>query len=95
MFSKHTNFYTNLWFTPKFQLKFLETENADDYCITNDELRVALRKTKHVKSPGEDNLNSELYKYAGVLFNDRFLRFLNKIYQTTTLPEEWKTSIII
>jgi len=35
-----------------------------------EELKEAL-KNKNGKSPGEDNLNSELHKYAGDSFNER------------------------
>jgi hypothetical protein len=32
--------------------------------ITSEELEKALKLTKNGKTPGQDNMNSELYKYA-------------------------------
>jgi hypothetical protein len=46
----------------------------DDEIITMEEWEEAL-KIKNVISPGEDNLNSELYKYAGASFLERLLFF--------------------
>jgi hypothetical protein len=39
-----------------------------------------LKLTKNGKTPGQDNINSELYKYAPEEFKLRLLRFLNYIY---------------
>ena len=48
--------------------------DVDDETITTEELKEALQ-TKNGISPGEDNLNSELYKYAGATFHERLLFF--------------------
>ena len=45
--------------------------------------------------PGEDNLNSELYTYAGEMLHDRLLVFLCNIYMMGEIPEEWKNSTVI
>jgi len=39
-----------------------------------------LNLTKNGKAPGQDNINSEPYKYAPVEFKLRLLQFLNNIY---------------
>ena len=44
-----------------------------------------MEKLKDEKSPGENNLNSELYKYAGDSVHEGLLDFLNNIYRT-----EWE-----
>jgi len=43
-------------------------------------LLVIKRKAKNVKTPEQDNINSELFKYAPVEFTLRLLQFLNNIY---------------
>jgi hypothetical protein len=53
---------------------YWSTQN-DVEIITMGELKEALKKTKNGKSPGEDNLNSDLYKHAGVSFHERLLIF--------------------
>ena len=56
---------------------YWSTQNADVEIITMGELKEALKKKKKGKgkSPGEDNLNSEFYKHAGVSFRERLLIF--------------------
>jgi hypothetical protein len=39
-----------------------------------------LKLTENGKSPGEDNINSELYKYAPEEFKLRLLKFRNNVY---------------
>ena len=39
------------------------------------ELKEALKKTKNIQSPGEDNFNVELYKYAEDSLHERVLVF--------------------
>jgi len=39
-----------------------------------------IRDSKRWKSLGEDNLNSQLHKYAGKSFHERIFLFFNTIY---------------
>jgi len=49
--------------------------------VTLDELEMMLKLTKNGKSPGQDNINSEFYKYGPEEFKLRLLQFLNNIYR--------------
>ena len=52
--------------------------NSTDYLhafINLDELEKVLKLTKNGKNPGQDNINSELYKYAPEEFKMRLLKF--------------------
>jgi len=64
-------YYEKLWNTTN--IKELQLEyNSTDYLhafITLDELEKVLKSTKDGKTPGQDNINSELYKYATEEFN--------------------------
>jgi hypothetical protein len=51
--------------------------NHKDALIKSDESEKALMKNG--KSPGEENINSELYKYIPEEFKLRLLKFLNDI----------------
>src|SRR5215510_11928017 len=62
--------------------------------ITLDELEKVLKLTKNCKIPGQDNINSELYKYAPKDFKLRLLYFLNKIYRQNRIPDEWRNAVI-
>jgi hypothetical protein len=48
-----------------------------------------------IKSPGKDQINSELYKYAGNNFHNRLLQFFNMVYLSKTIPNEWRRSITV
>ena len=63
--------------------------------ITQEELDTVLKLLKNGKSPGEDNINSELYKYAPKEFKQRLLKFLNEIYYQQHIPNEWRNAIVI
>jgi len=65
--------------------------------IVGTKLRLGkiLQTAKDGKSLDEDNLNSQLHKYAGELFHGIQLLFFNTIYMMCETPEEWKNSIVI
>jgi hypothetical protein len=68
--------------------------DVDDEIIKTEELKEALQ-TKNGISPGEDNLNSELYKCAGATFHERLLFFFCNICMMGEMPEEWKKSVLM
>ena len=53
-----------------------------------------LKLTKNGNAPAQDNINSELYKYATVEFKLRLLQFLNNIYRENHIPNEWRNAVI-
>jgi len=54
--------------------------NHIDIVIKLAEFEKALKLTKNGKSPGENNINSDLEKYAPEEFKLRLLQFLKTIY---------------
>jgi len=89
-------YYEKLWNTTNINELQLEHNSADylHACITFDELEKALKLTKHGKSPGQNNINSELYKYAPDEFKMRLLQFLNNIHRENCIPNEWRNAVI-
>jgi hypothetical protein len=53
-----------------------------------------LKLTNNGKTPGQDNINSELYKYAPEKFKLRLLPFLNNTYRENRIPDEWRNAVI-
>jgi hypothetical protein len=53
-----------------------------------------LKLTKNGKIPGENYINSELYKRAPEEFKLRLLKFLNNIYKKCIPNERRNTSVI-
>jgi hypothetical protein len=88
--------YKKLWNTTNINELGLEN-NSPDYLhafITSGELEKMLKLTKNCKSPGQDNINSELYKYAPEEFKLRLRQFLNNIYKENHIPNEWRNGVI-
>src|SRR5215471_16850574 len=87
-------YYENLWNTTNTTELQLEHNPANhfDTLITFDELEKVLKLTKNGKTPGQDNINSELYKYAPKDFKLRLLHFLNNIYRQNRIPDKWKNA---
>ena len=79
------------WITIRIQLSQLLYSHAS---ITFDELEKVLKLTKNGKAPGQDNINSELYKYAPIEFKLRLLQFLNNIYGENHIPNECRNAVI-
>ena len=59
-----------------------------------DELEKELKLTKNEKTPGQDNINSELHKCAPEEFKLRLLQFLNNIYRENCTSDEWRNAFI-
>jgi hypothetical protein len=91
------HYYKQLWNIQSFNETKTEwnSKNKEDSIITSDELKEGLKLTKNGKSPGEDNINSELHKYAPKQFKHRLLKFLNSIYSNKSTPNEWRNAIVI
>jgi hypothetical protein len=64
-------YYEKLWNTININELQLEHNSTDHLqaSINLDELEKVLKLTKNGKTPGQDNFNSELYKYAPEEFN--------------------------
>jgi hypothetical protein len=58
------------------------------------ELNEILKTMKNRKTPGCDNLNRELLKYASTNVKLRFLNILNLYWITHRIPEEWSRAKI-
>jgi hypothetical protein len=80
------HYYKEIWTNISLQENYLNTENVEDSIITMEKLKEAL---KIGKSPGENNLNSELYKSAGYLFHQGLMVF-NNICMMGEVLDEWK-----
>jgi len=89
-------YYEKLWNTTninELQLEYNSTEYLHAF-ITWDELEKVLILTKNGKTPEQDSINSELYKYAPEEFKLRLLKFLNNIYKENCIPNEWRNAVI-
>jgi hypothetical protein len=53
-----------------------------------------LKLTKNGKTPGQDNIDWELYKYAPEEFKLRLLQFLSNIQRKNCIPNEWRNAVI-
>jgi hypothetical protein len=85
--------YEKLWNTTNINLKNeWNFYNHTDSLVKSDESEKASKLTKNSTSPGEHNINSELYKYVPEEFKLRLQNFLNNIlvYTKKKLYSKWK-----
>jgi hypothetical protein len=73
-------YHRKLWNTTninELQLEYNSTDYSHAF-ITLDELEKAFKLTKNGKTPAQDNINSELYKYAPEDFKLRLLQHIQR-----------------
>jgi hypothetical protein len=89
-------YYEKLWNTTNINELQLEYNSADysHASINFDELEKELELTKNGKTPGQGNINSELYKYAPEEFKLRILQFLNNKHRENRIQNEWRNALI-
>jgi hypothetical protein len=75
--------------------KRLSSYTYDNDAIAPDEPEETIKNLKNGTAPGEDDVSSELYKYASVNFKLRLVNFLNNIYATVTIPRKWNNAIVV
>ena len=63
--------------------------------ITKQEIKDALKKLKNGKAAGEDNIPGELLKSDINQTTDVLYILLNKIWETGTIPKDWKCGVLI
>ncbi|CAI5450387.1 unnamed protein product [Caenorhabditis angaria] len=63
--------------------------------ITEPETHAAISKMKNGKSTGPDDISAEMWKLLGVEGLKWLTAFLNKVCETKSFPEDWKTSSTI
>ena len=88
-------FYKDMWTTSiETTNKIQKEELAYVDPLTFDELEKVIISFKNKKSPGTDNINIELFKYAPQEIKYRFLNILNICWTTLQIPKSWKEAHI-
>jgi hypothetical protein len=59
------------------------------------EVEIAIAKLKRYKSPGSDQIATELIQAGGAIVRSEIHELINFIWNMEKLPEQWKESIII
>jgi hypothetical protein len=59
------------------------------------EVEIAIGKLKSYKSPGTDNIPTELIKVVGETSYSEIHRLICSIWNKEELPQQWKESIIV
>ena len=71
--------------------------NSNEYSIPKleSEVRNAILTLKNGKSPGPDNITSELLKHGGESIIKIFTTIFQQIWKTKKWPDQWTKSLII
>ena len=70
-------------------------EQERDPPILQTEIDDAIKKLKKGKSPGIDNVPSELIKSGGEELNKKFTKLCQKVIDINEWPEDWTKSLVI
>ena len=62
--------------------------------VTEAELKEAVFHQKNNKSPGDDNLNAELFKISFDIISPFLLKLFNRLFQNAEYPQSWGEGII-
>lgn len=87
--------YKKLWYNEE------ESGATDNYAckevdsLTIEELLEALKRSKNRKATGLNGINTELLKYAGILFHLRLLHLYNMCWKLGQIPKEWYQAKVI
>jgi hypothetical protein len=76
--------FVELWTTKIYSSTLPRSCNYHRHNFTLYELNTTLTKCKNNKTPGEDLLNMELFKYATLEYKIRLLAFFNTIFNRET-----------
>ena len=69
--------------------------NEEVNCVSREEVKNALRKTKKGKTVGPDELPVEVWKCMGKMGIKFFTRLFSKLLMGERMPEEWRRSVLI
>ena len=72
-----------------------EIKTQMDNPPTMTELQTAITQLRNNKTPGEDGLPSELYKYGGTFLREQLLNLLCTIWEAEDVPQDFKNATIV
>ena len=70
-------------------------DQDDDLPILKDEVINAIQRLKDGKSPGNDNISSELLKHGGNAIVNVFTELCQKSWSMKKCPAQWTQSLVI
>jgi hypothetical protein len=59
------------------------------------EVEIAFAKLKRYKTPGSDQIPTEMIQVQGEALQSEILKPINSIWSMEELPDQWKESIIV
>jgi hypothetical protein len=78
-------------------VRHIEVDTAEQLvpCPSHLQLETAIAKLKRYKSPGSDQIPAELIQARGKILLSAIHKFVNSVWNTEELPDQWKGSIIL
>ena len=73
----------------------IEVVNKEVNCVSREEVKNALRRTKKGKAVGPDELSVEVGKCMGEMRIKFLTRLFNRLLMGDRMPEKWKRSVLI
>ena len=92
---KMIKYYVNLWSDSDNEIEVANHEENKYEPFSWEELDGALKSSRNGNAPGSDKLPTDLFKNASITIKKRLLAFYNKILSGATIPEDFRTAIVI
>lgn len=91
----YTNLYSSVNCRPQ-STKTIQNVGSEELPeITKNEIRTTLAQMKNNKSPGEDQITTEMLKLGGNIIEEALKTLLNKCLYEGKIPKEWYNSEVI
>ena len=87
--------YVQELFDGKRSLSTEMTKNSEGPPIINEEVELAIKKTKNHKSPGPDEIKVEEIKALGEFGTQKLAEIIAEIYETGEIPDDLTKSVFI
>jgi len=72
-----------------------EENDVDVPDIMKEEVEKVLRGMKNGKSPGEDGLNAEMFKWGGEKIKEKLAKLFSMCLRKREIPRSWNNAVII
>lgn len=76
----------------------IEPEGVEDGLThepTRQDVARAIKMMNNNRTPGEDKIPAEIFKYGGPVLTDEIYKLISKIWTSEIMPDEWNVAVLV